>query len=173
MRQMRHTHVRSRMKFRFGDKSVYPCSRLLAQIRMFDKMCSIMTPPAQQHCDHEYICVLFRYGSQIAKRDGTPCMRNHYGCKTCEHDTREYDTRSRSMLQIPHFVCPNCGAHYIPRVEDPVKCARCQAPLRNGKKTRETAVIRNTQRTIKAKATGNYPAASAEEWMRQSCPDMA
>lgn len=48
-----------------------------------------MTEP-KEHCEHERICYIFRKGSIVALYDGTPCMRNHEGCKTCEYDTRPH-----------------------------------------------------------------------------------
>jgi len=32
-------------------------------------------------------------------------------------------------VQIQVMVCPKCGAHWIPRVDRPVKCPRCQKRL--------------------------------------------
>lgn len=42
-----------------------------------------------EHCGKEGVCIRFRTGSIVACRDGTPCMRNHEGCKSCENDTRK------------------------------------------------------------------------------------
>ena len=44
-----------------------------------------------EHCGHEKVCILFRTGSIVACNDGTPCMRNSGGCKTCECDTRQHN----------------------------------------------------------------------------------
>lgn len=42
----------------------------------------------KEHCEHECVCLFFDHDSKVAKRDGTPCMRNAKGCANCCHDTR-------------------------------------------------------------------------------------
>ena len=55
-------------------------------------VCETMTEQQEpEHCGHEKVCILFRTGSIVACNDGTPCMRNSGGCKTCECDTRQHN----------------------------------------------------------------------------------
>ena len=97
-------------------------------------VCETMTEQQEpEHCGHEKVCILFRTGSIVACNDGTPCMRNSGGCKTCECDTRQHnkippayeamlaesltEDQTRTLLMwlvrnrkelFSQIVCPNC-----------------------------------------------------------------
>lgn len=62
--------------------------------------------PAPEHCDHECVCGYFHKESAVAHRDGTPCMRNHEGCKSCVFDSR--------ILPRTNF-CSACIEGVVPR----------------------------------------------------------
>ncbi len=58
------------------------------------------TPTPDPHCSKEKTCLDFRNESVVAFHDGTPCMRNHDGCKLCGEDTR--------LILAPKPTCGNC-----------------------------------------------------------------